>query len=262
MVFPFSSVAPEDAGRDLVLLNRFAVSLLRQQTLDDLLWSVTRSVGELLGFQDCVLYLVYGDTLVQRAAYGPKNPSERQIWSPLRIPIGKGITGAVAKTGQPELIHDVSQDQRYIADQIQGASELCVPIRYHDRVIGVIDAEDEEVAAFTIAQREMLLSFANIAAPRIAGAISEKALADANQQLEAHIAERTSQLEQAMAGLREESERRIALERLQSLGTFAGGLAHDFNNLVHGIRTRAEVDGHDGGGRRGVRPPRRGTPWM
>lgn len=255
VVFPFSSVAPEDANRDLVLLNRFAVSLLRQQTLEDLLWSLTRSVGELLGFEDCVLYLVYGDTLVQRAAYGPKNPREREIWSPLRIPIGHGITGTVAKTGVSELIHDVRKDPRYIADQIQGASEICVPIRYHDRVIGVIDAEDEAVAAFTVAQREMLLSFANVAAPRIAGALSEQALAEANQQLETRIAERTSQLERAIEALKEESAQREVLqrrnqanERLESLGTFAGGLTHDFNNLVHGIQTHVELAADSAGG--------------
>ncbi len=48
---------------NLEILNSFAISLLQQNTLDDLLWSMAENIGELLGFEDCVIYLKEGDLL-------------------------------------------------------------------------------------------------------------------------------------------------------------------------------------------------------
>ena len=42
---------------ELEIINGFAISLLKQNTLDDLLWSMAGNIGELLAFEDCVIYL-------------------------------------------------------------------------------------------------------------------------------------------------------------------------------------------------------------
>ncbi len=39
------------------------------------------------------------DVRRQKAAYGPKNPRDRQILNPIEIPVGRGIVGTVAATG-------------------------------------------------------------------------------------------------------------------------------------------------------------------
>jgi GAF domain-containing protein/anti-sigma regulatory factor (Ser/Thr protein kinase) len=65
------------------------------------------------------------------------------------IPLGEGITGWVAQTGHPLLAPDVSQEPRY-RDTIPGIrSEVCVPLKIGDKVIGVINAESTRLNAFS-----------------------------------------------------------------------------------------------------------------
>src|SRR5690606_24718828 len=124
-------------------INYFAISLFGQNTEDEILWDLARNCISRLGFEDCVIYLVDEDrrVLIQKAAYGPKNPKGFTIHDPLEIPLGAGIVGSVALSGKAELVHDTSKDPRYIQDDAFRYSELCVPIMVEDKVIGVIDSE-------------------------------------------------------------------------------------------------------------------------
>ncbi|HET9276551.1 MAG TPA: hypothetical protein VFN95_00145, partial [Flavitalea sp.] len=57
-------------------INYFATSLVDQNTVDEILWDVTKNCISRLKFVDCVIYMVdeTRNMLVQKAAYGPKNP--------------------------------------------------------------------------------------------------------------------------------------------------------------------------------------------
>lgn len=59
----------------------------------------------------------------------------------LQVPIGQGIAGAVAQTGKPERIDDISKDQRHygIIDEELGhstVSYICVPLIVNKAIIG------------------------------------------------------------------------------------------------------------------------------
>lgn len=155
---------PPDARRqeraDLVKLTAFATSLLRQLHLDDLLWAIAEDIGRILGFPDCVIYLLEGDTLVQRAACGVKHSGGRAIVNPIKVLLGQGITGTAAATGEVQWIADVSQDERYIFDVYAGRSELAVPILYEDRVLGVIDSESDVKGFYSRADVELMTTLA------------------------------------------------------------------------------------------------------
>lgn len=57
-------------------INYFATSLFGQNSVDDILWDIAKNCIGRLGFEDCVIYLTdhTRNVLVQKAAYGPKNP--------------------------------------------------------------------------------------------------------------------------------------------------------------------------------------------
>jgi GAF domain-containing protein len=69
----------------------------------------------------------------------------------LRFRIGQeGITGHVAATGQPYVANDVSFDPLYVIDEFltEVRSDLVVPIRVGERVIGVLELSSDRVNAF------------------------------------------------------------------------------------------------------------------
>ena len=74
---------------DLEVIKQFAISLLRQNSLDDLLWDIAHNIGRLLEYEDCVIYLLEGDRLVQHAAFEIKNPQSRIIRDQIKIERGQ-----------------------------------------------------------------------------------------------------------------------------------------------------------------------------
>ncbi|MDD3627146.1 MAG: sensor domain-containing diguanylate cyclase [bacterium] len=89
----------------------------------------------------------------------------------LEIKIGEeGITGWVAESGTPLIINDVMSDSRYLEGFPGAASELAVPIKYKDDIIGVLDVESEEVNAFDQQDVELLRTLANYIATAIRNA--------------------------------------------------------------------------------------------
>ena len=88
------------------------------------------------------IYLVEGDDLVLGPWRGP------QATEHVRIPIGHGICGAAAASGQTELVDDVHADERYLACFASTRSEIVVPISYEGRVVGEIDIDSDRPAAF------------------------------------------------------------------------------------------------------------------
>ena len=150
-------------------INYFATSLVDQNTVDEVLWDVTKNCISRLKFVDCVIYIVdeKSRTLLQKAAYGPKNPRSYEIFQPIEIPIGKGIVGSVAKSGKAEIIRDTTKDKRYIKDDEVRLSEITVPIISEGKVIGIIDAEHPEKNFFKPRHLRILTKIAALCAGKI-----------------------------------------------------------------------------------------------
>lgn len=86
----------------------------------------------------------------------------------LKLRVGEGITGWVARTGHPARVGDVSKDKRYFGLRPGIRSELAVPLRVGDAVRGVINVDSDRADAFTDKDQSLLQDLASLAAPAIA----------------------------------------------------------------------------------------------
>ena len=105
------------------------------------------------------VYLVEGDDLVLGPWKGPEATEH------VRIPVGQGVCGAAAASGKTEVVDDVNADPRYLACFPSTRSEIVVPISREGRVVGEIDIDSDQPAAFGDADREFLERVAESIAP-------------------------------------------------------------------------------------------------
>jgi len=114
---------------------------------DELLDQILKVIVESFGYLNSALLLVdkKKNELFVKAARG--FPDE--LVKNTRIKVGKeGITGWVAQTGEPLVVGDVSKDHRYIPGISECKSEIAVPLKFKGEIIGVLDAESDQLFAF------------------------------------------------------------------------------------------------------------------
>jgi L-methionine (R)-S-oxide reductase len=106
------------------------------------------------------IYLLYGNELVLGPYLGEPSPHTR-------IPVGRGICGAAAAEKATIIVDDVDADPRYLACSIDTRSEIVVPIMRDRAVLGEIDIDSDQRAAFDDADRELLERVADLLAARL-----------------------------------------------------------------------------------------------
>ncbi len=94
--------------------------------------------------------MVRGDKLVLEAYAGDAETEH------VTIPIGQGICGFAAKTGETVIVPDVSRDPRYLMCFPSTRSEIVVPIMGENGVIGEIDIDSDKLAAFSKSDEKFL----------------------------------------------------------------------------------------------------------
>jgi GAF domain-containing protein len=80
----------------------------------------------------------------------------------VRIPITEGICGAAVAGGETVVVDDVHADPRYLSCSIRTRSEIVVPIRAAGRVVGEIDIDSHEPAAFSLIDQAFLEQVATV----------------------------------------------------------------------------------------------------
>lgn len=94
------------------------------------------------------------------------------------VPLDKGITGQVATTGKAQRIGNIHQVTDSLGFDEQTVSELCVPIKFKQHILGVINAESTKKDAFTEEDERLLITLAG----QIATAIEQIRKAQAERK--------------------------------------------------------------------------------
>jgi len=167
------------------MIDYFGNSGYQHSTVNEILWDICRNCIARMKFEDCVIYLLDSDrqVLVQRAAYGPKNPRDSEILNPIEIPVGTGIVGDVAVTGKACVVGDTSNDSRYVVDDERRYAEITVPILHEGKVMGIIDSEHRKKNYFSSKHLSALQSIAAICSAKISKAIAVEAMKENEKAL-------------------------------------------------------------------------------
>ena len=78
----------------------------------------------------------------------------------LRLRLGEGVTGWVARSGKPALVGNVALDPRYIMVRPNIRSELAVPLEVSGQIRGVLNVDADREDAFSAADQELLEALA------------------------------------------------------------------------------------------------------
>ena len=143
----------------LAAVSRAATSTL---VLDDLLDDVVDLIEMHFDYTRIQLFLLHGDQLVFRAGVG--GAAQRWLVEGLHYALeGPGLIAYTARTGEPVLVADVRRDPRYMAGRWleDTLSELAVPLRVNDRLLGVLDVQSPEEAAFSDSDVQVLQALAD-----------------------------------------------------------------------------------------------------
>ena len=164
---------------EMTVLNKVASVAAGTVNEDILIEQATQIIGESLFSDD------FGVLLLDETAGALRfHPSYRGNWDSessknSTIPLGQGVTGRVAASGQPWRVPDVTREPAYLNLGLATTmrSELCVPLMVGRKLIGAINAERTREDAFSEADERLLGTLAGQLATGIERARLFKGLA-------------------------------------------------------------------------------------
>ena len=160
----------------LAVLTEISREINSTLNLDEVLSTTAAQVKRLIDFEIFAVLLVdeSANNLSFRFAIGHR----KEVVDHWRLPMGDGIIGAAASTGQAIRVGDVLTDPRYLSAVDAVRSELAVPLVARGRVIGVMDIESRQPDYFTPTQQNIL----TLVASRIGTAIVNAQLYESAQK--------------------------------------------------------------------------------
>ena len=133
---------------EIISLEEISMLVSSDFELSQVLRSVATKLAEQLKASVCNIYLLEGEELVLKATYGFEQEKIGQI----RLKIGEGITGTVAKEMQPLNLSRASQDPRYKVflelNEEKYNSMLSFPITDKKDIYGVINLQTTSMRSF------------------------------------------------------------------------------------------------------------------
>ncbi len=143
---------------ELTVLHAVAIAASQSYSEDEVIKRSTQIVSGMLYPDNCGAFLLNesGTALRPDPSYwGATFGTEIK-----EMPLSVGITGRVAASGIATRVDDVSQSAAYVEATAGIRSELCVPIRVNEKIIGVFNAESRRPAAFDEDDNRLLTTIA------------------------------------------------------------------------------------------------------
>ncbi len=149
------------------LLHHITTTAASGSTLEEALSSAVNGLQVTLGGDRVSILLIDRDRkeLQLKAAVGYSEDAHQ-----IRVQVGSGVTGWVAAHRRPLRVDNTADEPRYIEISSNTRSELAVPLIYRNELLGVLNVESEQLAAYTEGDEEMLGTLGGSLAAVIANA--------------------------------------------------------------------------------------------
>lgn len=172
-------------AQNLELLIEVGRLLSSKLELEDLLATILKLAAEVVDAETASL-LLWDEK--KRDLYFHTALGLGEETSRMRLPLGQGIAGCVAKNRSPEIINDVSADSRWSSrlDERSGfktSSILAVPMLFKGRLVGVLEAVNKSGGRFSEDDLRTFEAFASQAAVAIDNATLFAALKEEQLKL-------------------------------------------------------------------------------
>ena len=143
-------------------------------SVDEIGQAICAELRQFIDYHNVRVYRVRGDDVVPVAWHGQTSEYVDEDGNQLRVRLGEGITGWVARTGIAQYLPDAARDPRAV--QMPGTapdlaeSMLVAPMVYEDRAIGVIVLSKLGLDRFAAHDLRYLGIYASIAAQAMVNA--------------------------------------------------------------------------------------------
>lgn len=192
--------ALSDFATEMATLNRATAYLFEHfsssQGLEALGKQIVEAVVRAFGQVDCGIMLV-DSANNQALRLARAGDYQVQATQPLYLN-GNGLVAEAVRRQEVVYAPDVSQDTRYIPSDSRTRSEMVIPLRINERIIGVLDLQSTEYDGFSANDQRILKAFAARAATAIENALLYSEIQTYANVLEQRVMERTTQFEQAL----------------------------------------------------------------
>jgi signal transduction histidine kinase/ActR/RegA family two-component response regulator/PAS domain-containing protein len=216
----------EEAQKEkLTALLTVSHAVVTSLDLDQILDTIAREVRKVIQVDECMVFLFdeTGKVLVPAACDVQDFRDEVMA---MRLPVGQGVTGNVALTGKGEIVNSALDDPRSVqvpGTPVEQSALLCVPLLVREQVAGAITLTRVGDRIFQNEDLELATLFAG----QCSAAISNARLYE--------------EVRRAYHELREAQSQLVQSAKLNALGEMAGGVAHDFNNILAAILGRTQL---------------------
>jgi len=167
-------------AEELQSISEISKIITGEQNRSMLLTLITRLVSERFGFYHTGIFLI--DETNQFAVLQAANSEggKNMLARGHRLALGQGVVGYVAKSGIYRIALDVGRDAVYFKnpDMPNTRSEMAIPLKARNRIIGVLDAQSEKSGAFSETDAKSL----SILADQISIALENAQLFERTQQ--------------------------------------------------------------------------------